>query len=49
MRICGDVDVGYGCAGDETQVSYQSSTATLKDADEEKDGLDRIQRYDPGV
>ena len=26
--------------GDETQVSYQSSTATLKDVDEEEDGLD---------
>ena len=26
--IDGDIDVGYGCAeqGDETQVSYQSST-----------------------
>ena len=33
--------------GDETQVSYQSSTATLKDVDgEERRSRSRIQRYD---
>ena len=35
--IDGDVDVGTDVQpGDETQVSYQSSTATLKDVDEEE-------------
>ena len=47
--IDGDVDVGYGCAvGDETQVSYLSSTATLKDVDEERRrSRSRIQRWRP--
>ena len=34
--------------GDETQVSYQSSTATLKDVDEEeRRSRSRIQRWRP--
>ena len=47
--IDGDVDVGLDVQpGDETQVSYQSSTATLKDVDEgERRSRSRIQRWRP--
>ena len=47
--INGDIDVGTDVQpGDETQVSYQSSTATLKDVDEEeRRSRSRIQRWRP--